>query len=77
MEKKIQKTDHVRNVTGIVKNLKTVFSKQSTLPLKAPKDFIETNFYTPLPEHKAQAQEAELKKARVLAEAHRRRMQIL
>lgn len=77
MEIKIREKLHFRNVMGIIKNIKDVFSKIPKFHLKIYEGVVEGYLYTISREDKVQALEAELKKAQALAEAHRRRMQIL
>jgi hypothetical protein len=77
MEIKFRDKISLRSLTGKITGIKTALTKPPQSPLKVPDSIGENFAYTSSPEHGAHVLEAELRKARATAEAHRRRMRIL
>ena len=66
-----------RLITGIIKNIKTVFSKKTKFPEKFPEAVLEDFARASSRENKIRALESELKKAQALAEAQRKHARLL
>lgn len=77
MELRLRDKRLMREITGIVKDIKTKLTMPPQLPLKARKGTVYQDSYITPQELQIKMNEIELKKAHTLVEAHRRRFQII